>query len=199
MTRWRKLHLLARARHKVLAAAERSLRRAERLLSKEDDPAKMPKRRAAVRKWRKRVQKRRERLHDTLSRIRDLRRFEPWMLNGHPGNVSSGVKLLILVAKRTSRAIYVTSTTDGGHASTSYHYPRNNPSGLGEAVDLGSGGRRPSMVKVQRALYRRGVERYNELFGPDNGMWVKRGQPIDGAEGSPLETLHDTHVHASPR
>jgi hypothetical protein len=120
------------------------------------------------------------------------------MLNGHGGDVTPAVKKTIVRAVRAG--LVVTSTTGGHHAPGSYHYSRP-----GRAVDVGlpaslvgtAEGRR-RMVTFQRKEARH-AERYDELFGPDNDGCVKNGVRISLGEGTPLENLHDSHVHLAPR
>lgn len=97
------------------------------------------------------------------------------------------------------------STTGGSHSAHSYHKTRN-AKGEGQAVDLGlrhelvgtaKGVAR--LVRFQRAelaRWRRGRGYLPvELLGPDNLAAVLKGRETDLAEGSPLETQHDNHVH----
>jgi hypothetical protein len=55
------------------------------------------------------------------------------------------------------------------------------------------------MSQFQQAEYERNKGNSNclELFGPINNLWLKYGATIAGAEGTPLENLHDTHVHGA--
>jgi hypothetical protein len=110
--------------------------------------------------------------------------------NGHPTNVSADVKRVIVRANRAG--LYVTSTTDGGHASTSYHYS-------GRAVDVAAPMTSAGialMVKFQRELAS-SPGSYLEVFGPDNSACVKNGTRISLAEGTALENQHDNHVHVA--
>lgn len=117
-------------------------------------------------------------------------RFQSWMLNSHPGNVTDAVKRVIVRAHNAG--LVVTSTTDGAHAPTSYHYK-------GGAVDLGElDGSPGDKVRFQRWLAAR-PGHFLEVFGPDNAANVKDGRVIQLAEGAPLETNHDSHVHVAPR
>lgn len=116
--------------------------------------------------------------------------------NGHPSNVSDGVKRMI--RRAADYHLYVTSTTDGtSHASTSWHYPRNNADGLGHAVDLA--GTPENMRKFQRHITRdaESRKRFREVFGPVNSACVKNGALISIGEGTALETAHDNHVHVA--
>ena len=117
-------------------------------------------------------------------------RFQPWMLNGRPGNVSWAVKRVIV--RGVNHGLVVTSTTGGTHASTSYHYS-------GRAVDMAGAGT-AAEIDFQRDLIRGlGAWRFNEIFGPDNFANVKNGTVITLVEGTPLEQMHDTHIHVAPR
>jgi hypothetical protein len=119
------------------------------------------------------------------------RRFQPWMLNGRPGNVNRRIKGTI--RRAVNAGLYVTSTTGGQHASGSWHYS-------GKAVDVA--GSYDKMVRFQRSEYNRGRFhfgrwKYLELFGPVNYLCLKNGSPITLGEGTGLENLHDTHVHVA--
>jgi hypothetical protein len=134
---------------------------------------------------------------------RERKAFQPWMLNGHPGNITDECKRAIVRGVRAG--LVVTATTDGEHTPTSLHYPRNTASGLGEAIDFGV---KPADLgdpravarreAFQRAEFSRGVANYRELFGPDNAHCAKNGAPFHLTEGDALETAHDNHVHESP-
>ena len=135
--------------------------------------------------------------------IRERKAFQPWMLNGHPGDISEPCKRAIVRGVRAG--LVVTATTDGGHANTSLHFPRNNPSHIGEAVDfgvkpseVGSPGAMAHKEKFQRKEFARGAGKYRELYGPSNFHNAKNGVRTDLIEGSELEQAHDTHVHVSP-
>lgn len=112
-------------------------------------------------------------------------------LNGH-ADVNGATRRFIMRA--VAAGLEVTSTTDGVHAATSYHYG-------GRAADVGGRTRfgRLRMRKMRRfqrqEFQRRG--RYLELFGPVNDHCVKNGTPLTLAEHSALEDLHDNHVHGA--
>lgn len=118
--------------------------------------------------------------------------YHPSQLNGRPGNISRATKSFIGRAHKAG--LLVSSTTGGTHASSSFHYPRNNYDGKGHAVDVY--GPWNKMVKFQRAEAQHPA-RYHELFGPDNGACVKNQRRISLAEGTALENLHDSHVHGA--
>jgi hypothetical protein len=86
--------------------------------------------------------------------------------------------------------VYVTSTTGGSHSPTSYHYS-------GRAVDIGA----DSQVEKNRChaglLKRFGAPYFTELFGPNNKQFVKNGVRYSIADGDPLETQHDNHIHVA--
>jgi hypothetical protein len=132
---------------------------------------------------RKRGEERREELHEKLER------GEP-DFNGHAANVTDLIKEVIVAANKAG--LFVTSTTGGGHASTSHHFPQNNADGLGHAVDLA--GTLNEMVAFQKKAAKQ-FPHALELFGPANSPWIKNGQVISGVEGTALENQHDNHVH----
>lgn len=126
-------------------------------------------------------------------------RFEKSMLNGHPNNVTLAVKRVIV--RIVNHGLVVTSTTDGRHAPTSFHFTQP-----GRAVDAGHDPQTVSAVEgrrrkeeFQRDLLRRGARHFDELFGPINNACVKNGVQITLVEGTALEENHDTHVHVVPR
>jgi hypothetical protein len=106
--------------------------------------------------------------------------FEPYMLNGHPGNVTQDIKNFIYRAYKAG--LYVTSTTGGTHASTSWHYH-------GRAVDVA--GAYSKMVAFQNAEANRSPHSFLELFGPDS-FYIKNGVRIGGAFPD-----HGDHVHGA--
>lgn len=142
-----------------------------------------------------------ERARIYLHRIRRRRKwkaaqtaseFQPWMLNGRPGNIEAQVKKEIAVAV-LQYDLVVTSTTTGGHTPSSYHFPRNNPrqNGLGRAVDLAGA---PSNMRAYMAHVLSQPSRYDEGFGPPNTEFVKHGRKFGGAIPN-----HYDHAHVAPR
>ncbi len=127
------------------------------------------------------------------------RRFKPWMLNGHPGPISFACKRVVVRA--VNQRLVVTSTSDGSHAATSFHFtkPRAKAVDFGTLPGVSAAESRARKVDFQLWLLEQGAENYHELFGPDNAANVKNGVQIQLVEGTPLETLHDTHVHVAPR
>lgn len=112
----------------------------------------------------------------------------------------NGCEPLPLSRRKTRRAlrwvldqdlgVYVSSTVR--YDSVTYHGPSQR-----RAVDLGSDdpSERPER-RAQRALFNRfGAAYFLELFGPENGPWVKNGVSYVATEGEYLETLHDNHTH----
>lgn len=123
--------------------------------------------------------------------------FRKRMLRGHPGDITREVRRVIVHG--LEHGLIVTSTTDGGHAPTSFHFTKP-----GRAVDLGNEvpgtpAARARMVAFQRFLLNKfGPGAFLELFGPENSLAVKNGVQFTLPEGSALENLHDTHVHVVP-
>jgi hypothetical protein len=115
---------------------------------------------------------------------------------GVPHIASEGCQKAI--CRAYAAGLVPTATTNGTHASTSYHY-------LARAVDFGvrrtligtmTGAAR--LVTFQRKeMWRRDHGRINpvELIGPTNALTVLRGHKTALAEGTPLEQMHDNHVH----
>lgn len=135
-------------------------------------------------------------------------RFHEWMLRGHPGDITRAVKRVIV--RGHNHGLIVTSTTDGKHAPTSFHFTEP-----GQAVDLGNklrcrrGGcvgavpgtvkARKLMVEFQRFLVEKfGCAAFHELYGPNNRLNCRKGRRVTLDEGSALEENHDSHVHVVP-
>ena len=116
------------------------------------------------------------------------------LLGGHRAPRPAGLRRIILRAHEGG--LVVTSTNDGSHAATSYHYrDRAVDFGLpGPLVNTSEG--RDRLVRFQRALARQ-PGGLSELFGPDNAANVKNGRRISLAEGTALENQHDNHVHVA--
>jgi hypothetical protein len=114
--------------------------------------------------------------------------FETYMLNGHSGNISDGLKAVIAFAV-VAKGAAVTDTYDYCcHASSSYHYPRNNPDGKGHAVDLV-----PATCDLMTSIRDRfGAAFFKELFGPCP-FYYKFGTQYGG-----MFPGHGTHTHAAP-
>jgi len=133
-------------------------------------------------------------LYRLLIRKARAGKWDKRMLCGHP-DVSKSLHPYIIEA--WARGLIVTSTRDGVHAPTSFH-----PSG--RAVDfgvraglVGSLLAHSRLVRFQRHLHARHGRFLSELFGPSNRANRKWGKAITLPEGSPLEQLHDDHVHVA--
>lgn len=117
--------------------------------------------------------------------------WEDWMGAGLNANVSPFVKKVVawgildydLVATSLARD-YVPP----GGSTTSFHLN-------GHAGDIAG----PRMSEFQQAVFNlfKGNADMWELFGPINGDCLKYGAAIYLGEGTPLENLHDTHVHVA--
>jgi len=121
---------------------------------------------------------------------RQVGEFKPFMLDGHPGNVTNAVKRVIGHAY-DNFDLRVSSTTDFTHSTTSWHFPGSpqNDGEHGNAVDLF--GRMEDMVGFQRRQKSR-PSYFNELFGPD-GFYIKNGAVVPGAFPD-----HGDHDHVAP-
>lgn len=120
--------------------------------------------------------------------------------NGCSSNVVPGVKKFI--ARAFGAGLVPTFTIEGQHAPGSYHGRRP-----GRAADIGlrkdeigtSRGRR-KLIAFQKAEYKRAHRTGAiEIIGPHNSYTILRGNSTRLAEGTPLETQHDTHVHEAHR
>jgi hypothetical protein len=118
------------------------------------------------------------------------RDFEPWMVNGHSTGISPGTKRLAVWI--VAHGGIVTDTYDfGGHAPSSFHYPRNNPDGLGHALDWIPA----SCTEETNAKDHFGPGFFKELFGPCS-WYVKYGQIVQMSSG-PFPG-HGDHEHGAP-
>lgn len=137
------------------------------------------------------------RLKQQITRLekRQHGEFRPFMLDGLPGNITNACKRLIGHAYDNFN-LRVSATTNGTHATGSWHYPGSpqNDGEHGNAVDLY--GSLDDMERFQRHQANR-PSYFNELFGPVDGASVKDGTRIT-ISGS-LALSHDNHDHASPR
>lgn len=121
-------------------------------------------------------------------------RFQVYMLNGCPGNITQAAKAAI------ARGVIkfdctVTATTNGTHTSTSFHYPYNNAShgysdALGHAVDFG--GPWGTYNVFYASEKNRGCQHYDELFGPGSGYCKSHAAAGGAAPDNP------NHVHNAP-
>ncbi len=120
--------------------------------------------------------------------------FESWMLNGCPGNITPEAKEAVARAVVTHGCV-VTATTNGTHASTSFHYPWNNrlhgySDDYGHAVDFG--GSYAAYAGFYAAEKGRGCANYDELFGPGSGYCDHRALVVGAAPDNP------NHCHCAP-
>lgn len=121
--------------------------------------------------------------------------FRSDMLDGHPGNVADQVKRFVALAYRWAdqhgHVCTVTATTDGVHATGSWHY--HSP--LGWAVDLIFESV-AAMEDFQRWVVGRTEHDegdWLELFGPA-GFYVKDGEQVNAHFPD-----HEDHVHGAPK
>lgn len=120
--------------------------------------------------------------------VKELKAAKKPDFNGCPQNVTDAIKRVILHANHAG--LYVTATTNGAHAPTSYHYS-------GRAVDVAAPMNAAGITRManfQRELAKE-PGRYAEVFGPVNDACVKNGSRLTLAEGTALENQHDNHVH----
>lgn len=117
--------------------------------------------------------------------------WDPRMLNGQP-DVEPHLHRRIM--RGIAIGLVVTSTTGGRHATTSWHYKKR-------AVDLGNAKPGTPQARARLVRYQRELADKPggllEVFGPENGSCVKNGRRISLAEGTPLENLHDDHLHVA--
>lgn len=122
--------------------------------------------------------------------------FDPRMCSFYDVDAHVNAECKKAICRAFAAGLVPTSTTGGKHAPGSYHGKRR-------AVDIGV--RRPGdpregakLLTFQRKEFwraRRGKIRPVELIGPINNLTILRGSRTSLAEGAPLETLHDNHVH----
>ena len=116
------------------------------------------------------------------------------LLRGHRAPQSA--YLLRAIARAHKLGLVVTSTNDGGHASTSWHYQNL-------AVDFGIVPGSMSLEEKRRRLIRfqrelaKDTPKLLELFGPDDKAVAKNGRP--GVMSPALAASHEDHVHLAAR
>lgn len=141
---------------------------------------------ARARFWLTKLQHRKE--------MRELRsaaqpKFQPWMANGYDWR-GSCPQVRRYIARAVAAGLTCTSLKRNfippGGSTTSLHLS-------GRAGD--AAGSADKMAAFQLAEYDRDKGHSVELFGPSNDVCLVHGAPYTMPEGSPLETLHDTHVH----
>jgi hypothetical protein len=135
-------------------------------------------------------------LAQQITRLQKRQRgeFKPFMLDGLPGNVTNAVKRVIGHAYDNFN-LRVSATTNGTHATGSWHYPDSpqNDGEHGDAVDLY--GLEADMDRFQKHQAKR-PSYFHELFGPIDSACVKEGAVITIT--GELAIQHDNHVHAAP-
>lgn len=180
--------MIARLRAALKAARERLWRL---IHARHDSPARSERRKKLAEAVRVARQRKGE-IAAKLTAAIKARTKPDW--NGHAPVLGSVGAELVLAA--TAHGLVVTATTDGTHATNSYHYQRR-------AIDFGVIG---SLVGTQEAwnrlvAFQRWVaERHPgaaELFGPQNDCCIKNGQRITIGEGTDLEQAHDNHDHVA--
>lgn len=170
---------------KVLARFEQLLERQEEDI--QDAVAKVKRKVGKRSSWRKRRKKAQKRAAWWLRRRTVLRKqykaakekwdkehaldFQPWMLNGCAGNVSSEIKEVIAYVVVVCGQ-YVTSTTGGTHAPGSYHYS-------GRAVDWGAGSVSSMQDASNKTREHFGDSHFAEFFSPCP-WWIKYGAVYSG-------------------
>ncbi len=116
------------------------------------------------------------------------------LLRGHRAPQSA--YLLRAIARAHKLGLVVTSTNDGGHARTSWHYQNL-------AVDFGIVPGSMSLAEKRRRLIRfqrelaKDTPKLLELFGPDKKAVAKNGRP--GVMSPALAADHEGHVHLAAR
>lgn len=142
--------------------------------------------------WAARLGIKARRLKNQYTRLqkRQVGEFKPFMLDGHPGNVTNAVKRVIGHAY-DNFGLRVSATTNGGHAPGSWHYADSsqNDGKHGNAVDLY--GAYEDMVRFQDRQRTRPTYFY-EMFGPD-GFYIKNAVVYEGAFPD-----HGDHDHVAP-
>jgi len=194
-------NILFAARHRQQAAARRA-KLAQISLDHHPD---------ASHEWKEKQRKRRDRATKAAERwgkfrpvykaqVRRIRKkikkgdaqptdWQPWMASGNSWVLCSAGTLEVAAFAVTQCGATVTDFYDfGGHASGSFHYPRNNPDGKCHAADL-----IPATCTLMTQIQQKfGASFFKELFGPC-GHYFKSGVEYPG-----MFPGHGTHTHAAP-
>lgn len=128
-------------------------------------------RKTIVRKRLKRAKEKWEETHGSPA-------LETWMLNGCPDNITEKLKPVIAFQVVVCDQ-YVTATTNGGHTSTSLHYPWNNPDNKGHAADTGASSVSSMQNAAEKTKAHFGASYFKELFSPCP-WWLKYGVQYAG-------------------
>lgn len=127
-------------------------------------------------------------------RKREFPEWQPWMCNGRPTNISAAAKREMAIAV-VHFGLFVTSTTGGGHARLSFHYPYNNPFDRRVGRAFNSAGSWAKMSRYSSYMWYQARGRLAEGFGPPNNRFVKHGRLYNG-----MIPNHFNHNHtAVPR
>jgi hypothetical protein len=125
--------------------------------------------------------------------------FHVGMLDGHPANIADQVKRFIALAYRFGAEkgylVTVTATTDGTHATGSYHYIIVSRNEKGWAVDLifATVGQMEEFQEWADDRSEHGDLDWFEFFGPAD-FYVKDGTRIVGHFPD-----HGDHLHGAPK
>jgi hypothetical protein len=151
----------------------------------ERERAEIAQRKREIERLRNRERKLDERLTLALERLEPA--FATTMLDGHP---TVAEKLKTVIAHGVGKFdLIVTSTGDGVHAETSFHFTKP-PQAVDLAAPMTTAGIE-RMKKFQRFAAKKWLTSLNELFGPDD-FHVKNGTRIAGAFPD-----HQDHVHVA--
>lgn len=115
---------------------------------------------------------------------------------GVPTDVTPDVKRFI--ARGYGRGLVPTATTNGSHASHSFHF-LHRAADMGVRTDeIGTPRAARKLVRFQRAEFRR-FRRTGaiELIGPDDNRIVLAGAATHLSPSSALAREHDNHVHGA--
>ena len=127
-----------------------------------------------------------KKLKELIAKLKARLRNRKVDWNGHPALSSPGIKKAARVALSVPD-LYITSTTDGVHSPTSWHYK-------GRAFDGGSGSssETPEKRAQQKLLNELGTGYFAELFGP-LPWYVKNGILYKGS----VFPGHSDHLHVA--
>lgn len=106
--------------------------------------------------------------------------------NGHPKLSSKALRAALLAVNRHVPLLYVTATTDGVHASGSYHYQSRAWDGGSDRANNG-----PEKKAQKFLLDKYGPRHFKELFGP-LPWYVKDGRVYPGVFPG-----HSDHLHVA--
>jgi hypothetical protein len=117
--------------------------------------------------------------------------YQPWMLNGHSGNLDERLKPIVAYQVVVCKQITTDTYDYAGHTPDSYHYPHRAPDRQGHAIDT-AGGDMCGAANSTRNEF--GNAYFAELFSPC-GWYIKYGTVYGGYFPG-----HGDHGHyATPR